>query len=254
LADSLTDFLALVKPEVGASPNTWGDKLNADLDDIDAALQSLVEAGNFAVAAGADAIAISLAPPPSAYATGLQVRVKAEAANTGAVTLNVNGLGAKAVKYPDGSALPAGALTAGVISQLDYNGSVFVLSSPVTASAAETQGATSTNPITPASAAVSNSAGVTEWALGGLYIKCGTVSVTSAPSGTGGAATVTFPTAFPTACDAVVLGHELASGAVADIITEAFYCARSTTGVTIGVDRDFGADQTYQVSWLALGR
>ena len=138
--------------------------------------------------------------------------------------------------------------------QFDYNGSVFVLSSLVTASAAETAGSTSTKPVTPASAAVANAAGVTEWALGGLYIKCGTASVTSAANGTGGAATVTFPTAFPTACDAVLLGHELPAGAVADIITEPFYCARSTTGVTIGVDRDFGADQTYQVSWLALGR
>jgi microcystin-dependent protein len=46
LADTLTPNYQWVKPEVGASPTTWGSKVNADLDLIDAQVHSNQMAGS----------------------------------------------------------------------------------------------------------------------------------------------------------------------------------------------------------------
>lgn len=84
-------------------------------------------AGQYAVDSGAaDAYVISLSPAPSAYATGMTIKVKISATNTGASTINANALGAKAIKKADGvTDLAAGDLQANQIYILTYDGTNF---------------------------------------------------------------------------------------------------------------------------------
>jgi len=83
---------------------------------------------SYAVATGsANAYAVTLSPAPAAYVEGMAVIVKINVDNTGASTINVNGLGAKTIKKPNGSDVAAGNLKAGSVYTLRYNGTNFIL-------------------------------------------------------------------------------------------------------------------------------
>lgn len=69
----------------------------------------------------ANACAVTLSPAPTSYADGMGVAIKIANANTGASTINVNGLGVKTIKNPDGTDLALGDLKAGGIYSLKYN-------------------------------------------------------------------------------------------------------------------------------------
>ena len=89
---------------------------------------------------------------------------------------------------------------------------------------------------------------------GGLIMQWGTVSVTSAGSGSGSEVAVTFPIAFSTACDSIQATVEMGAGAVTGNIST-YHRSKSTTGVNIGLDHSEGAGAgTHDVSWLAIGR
>ncbi len=210
----LAELLALLSA-AGISPDNTG----ADTQQILKALRLLF--GISAVDTGAvNALAITPSPALSALTDGVLFRVRVAHTNTGEATLYVNALGTAPILSPLGVALSGGELAAGSVVFLSYNAaaSAFVLigGSPSYASAsvrgvvqlattALVQGGTdAVTAITPAALAgamtKSLAASGYQRLPSGLIIQWGTGQNTSA----GIAQTVTFPTAFPTACLEVV--------------------------------------------------
>lgn len=83
-------------------------------------------------AGGTDTYAITIDPTPIAYATGMQVIFKANTANTGAASLNVNGLGAKTIVKAVSTALSNNDILASMFCLCIYDGTNFVLMNPRT--------------------------------------------------------------------------------------------------------------------------
>ncbi|HZO86265.1 MAG TPA: hypothetical protein VFC26_13680, partial [Verrucomicrobiae bacterium] len=82
---------------------------------------------NSFTATGTDTYAITPAPVVSAYATYQSWRVLFTNGNTGAATLNVNGLGAKAITKRGTVALVAGDIPAASVCDVVYDGTQFQL-------------------------------------------------------------------------------------------------------------------------------
>ena len=87
-------------------------------------------ASGYAADAGStDAYAVTLSPAPAALTAGLVVHFKANTANTGNATLNVNGLGAKNILKNHDQTLSDGDIEAGQIVIVEYDGTQFQMQS-----------------------------------------------------------------------------------------------------------------------------
>jgi len=88
---------------------------------------------NYAVDSEAnDTYVITLIPTISALYTGMQITFKANTANTGAASLNVNGLGAKTIVKGVSTALSNNDILANMFCLVVYDGTNFVLMNPRT--------------------------------------------------------------------------------------------------------------------------
>jgi len=143
------DTLTLVRGQEGTSIQAWaiGDTVaNYWTAGQAAAMQQLStaqqQAGNYAVDSGtANAMVAALSPAPASLASmvGAPVRIKkSAAANTGAVTLNLNGFGIKSVVLPGGAALVSGELPANGLLTVSYDGTSFEVQSLLNLPAAPT--------------------------------------------------------------------------------------------------------------------
>ncbi len=110
----------------GEGRTTETVKRNADA--LAAHLTDNVSHVPYVIAAGAaNTYTVILAPVPETYTEGMALAVKINVQNTGASTINVNGLGAKTIKKANGNDVSAGNLKVDNIYTLRYNGVNFIL-------------------------------------------------------------------------------------------------------------------------------
>lgn len=137
LTDDL-EIISALSDEPNATDGLTATQLKAKFDEaagiiktylngtIVPAINSSLPDGQYAADAGSsDSYAITLSPAPTSYFTGMVVRFKANTANTGAATLNVNGLGAKTIKIEYNSDLVTGDIKANQIVTVMYDGTNF---------------------------------------------------------------------------------------------------------------------------------
>jgi hypothetical protein len=117
-----------------------------------------------------DSYAITLSPAPGSYTTGMVLQFKANTANTGAATLNVNSLGAKTIKKQKDQDLGNNDIKAGSIVEVVYDGTNFQMLNPtaVATTAIDYQVFTANGTWTkPASAGVNSRVIIELWGGGG---------------------------------------------------------------------------------------
>jgi hypothetical protein len=90
------------------------------------------QGGNFGTDAGStDDYVITLSPIPTAYVAGMAILFVAATSNTTGATLNVNGLGQKAIVKRASTALATGDIVTGMRCFVVYDGTNFILINPV---------------------------------------------------------------------------------------------------------------------------
>jgi hypothetical protein len=106
-------------------------QLDANFTQLATAVNSTLNFTNYAVDTGAaNAYSVTFSSPATvAYSAGLTISFKAANANSGASTLNVNSLGTKSIVTPAGAAISAGAIAAGQVATVVYDGTNFQLQS-----------------------------------------------------------------------------------------------------------------------------
>lgn len=259
MPDALTTHFDLTKPEDGASEDTWGVKLNGDLDDVDDLLYRALTTANYGANTGtADALAVTLDPVLQSLEAGQRVFVKVTADNTAGVTLAVDSTGVKDALNADASAMTAGTLKTGRTYGFFYDGTQYRLMGETKATTAELLLGTSAEKVaTPAALAGLNSTSGTTFIAklpGGYMIQGGTYSGGSAnPS-------ITFPVAFNATprvtLTAVSTGNNTNSSSEA--VRLATLASRSSTGFSTYTSGESEVSDVFvgkgiAFDWIAFG-
>lgn len=115
--------LAQVKAILGLGSAAYTDSTAYESKtDADAHKADYVRQPGYGVTAGsANVYTLTLSPAPTAYVDGMGIVIKINAANTGASTLNINGLGTKAIVDSKGNPMISGKLRLNGTYSLKYN-------------------------------------------------------------------------------------------------------------------------------------
>ena len=108
-----------------ANPTATKDAVNAEV-----VQNSTLTYG--AATGASNAYEVALTPAPTAYQAGMMLTFKANVANTGAATLNINGLGAKTIKKLVTTDVAANDITLGQMVIVMYDGTNFQYFNPAT--------------------------------------------------------------------------------------------------------------------------
>ena len=232
------------------------------------------QAGNYAVDSGtAAAGVITLSPAVGSLSAllGMPIRVqKMNAANTGAYTLNINGLGAEAVTL-NGSNLIAGQLAASQIFEVIWDGSSLELQTPAPRVKTQSLGDNSTLPASTAYVDASivgllkssdfgqDAANPGFKAFPALAGDQFVIQFGSGNTVTGNADPVTFATPFLNACIAVVIVEAQAGGWGGSPPSPTIYGTSNvtTTGFDVSGVKWAGSTWAYEgsitYSYIAIG-
>jgi len=115
MADGTTANLGLIKPEVGLSYNTWGEKINTNMDDIDAAVTAIqpIQLDTLSVGVVVAVDANTFASRSIAGAAGITVANGSGAAGNPTVSSNPAGLTAKTLPVNADEVMVADSAAAG---------------------------------------------------------------------------------------------------------------------------------------------
>lgn len=145
------DTLTIVRGQEGTTAQSWsaGDIVenrvtSGTLNNFIQAVPLQQQAGNYAADTSGDdndlVITLSTIPVNNAALVGAPIRItKGPVANTGAMTLAVNGNTAKPIVNLDGSAIAAGALPANSTFSVIFDGTNFVLQNTTTSGVSQAQ-------------------------------------------------------------------------------------------------------------------
>ncbi len=188
-----------------------------------------------------DTYAITLSPAPAAYVNGMRISFKANTANTGAATLNVNSLGAITIKKNHDQDLADNDIEVGQIVDVIYDGTNFQMQSQLAnavtisaASQAQMEAFVATGVYVDPSLVVYHPGVAKAWIYfiysGGTPTSQRNFNVSSLTDNAGGDFTVNFTTAFSDALYSYQWGGRNGGSAMA-VIEQHDAPTRSTTAI-----------------------